>query len=159
MSARRPGLSHRTGLSLVEALIAACVLLVLGLPVLSLASGAQAMSAGCLRRVLVELRAREHLAEAAATEHGGLLSLEQESLPTRVAIAAAEPDRLTAQVRDLDEKTRVEDLEPGLARVVTRIAWVEPQTGRRQRTRAVRLICRATLGLEDRVPREARMIP
>ena len=149
----------RDAFLLTEAVVAAFLLALVAIPVLSLASGAQRASAGCLRRALLETRAREHLAEAAATEHGGLLALDGAALPVTPTDAPTPEGAVTGMVTDLAEDTRAADVVPGLARAICRISWVEPEDGHRRRLRASCLYVRPTLTLEDRVPRANEVQP
>ena len=114
----------RKGVGLLESITAGALLVSMTLPLVDLVTENARATRVLARRIVLELRARRHQAEAASTTYDALVNAA--ALPATLA----EPDGAEAyaeEVRGVDEGTQVAQVAPGLAEVRTRLAWTGPE--------------------------------
>ena len=139
----------RRGITLIEVLVAAAVLVVLTLPLIDMISENARAVASLTRRVVLELRARRHQTEAASTTYAALMSAGGE-LP----VSLAEPvsaESYFEHVHAVDESCEVREVSGGLAEIRARVSWV-PQSGGPREVLSRRLLCDPTYALRLAYP-------
>jgi hypothetical protein len=140
------------GSGLVEVLVAAALLVGVGLPVIRLAIGSARGAKWGTWRLVAELRARRAQAEVLTTTYDVLVRFQAQDWPVELGDPTDDPEYARC-VERMVHRTCVHEVEPGLALAQTTIRWLDPATGNRPRSETVsRLICRPTLALEARYP-------
>ena len=119
----------RRGIALIEVLVAGAVLLVLTLPLVDMVAENGRAVASLTRRLVLELRARRHQTEAAATTYATLLAAG--ALPMGLA-EPADAEAYNEHVQGVDEACEVHELASGLAEVRARVAWTPARGGPRE---------------------------
>ena len=139
---------RRRGSFLIEMVVAALLIALLGAAMVKVAVQSGKLTASGANRLILELRARRYLDELATTSWPALVACNG-----RAPIALGDPGddetyaRLVASVR---ESVTVEEVAGGLMEARVKLEWPEVSTGRISTLAVSRLIARPTLSLESR---------
>lgn len=138
--------ANRAGIALVEALAAIALLVAALPPVLDMLSTGGRINHAAAMRLVLELRARRHLAEMSATSYHVLAS--EQDFPVELE-EPVDPEGYTPWIQDIQEEATVRPLSRGLLEATVRIAYKDPGGHLREIT-ARRLIASPTAALESR---------
>jgi hypothetical protein len=145
---RRKDAPGRAGIGLVEALAAIGLLVAALPPILNWLSVSSRMNHSAAMRLVLELRARRHLAEMSTTSYHVLPS--EQEFPVELE-EPVDAEGYGPWIQDIDEEATVRHLERGLLEATVRITYRDPGASDHLREIvARRLLASPTSFLESR---------